>query len=156
MEIDITWSKPIRLHDGWRDDLIYTCDEVDELPDEPGVYVFARSYGDSIVPLYIGRATSLATRLWQQFNNAKLMLRIQKASSGRRVLLVGELQLKRGQNVERVLDVVEPTLIEYAVAQGHDLINKQGTSPKVHHINSRGSREAKSVAPYYMQRRKGG
>jgi hypothetical protein len=156
LDIEIRWRRPIRLRDGWREDLIYTCDEIEDLPVGPGVYVFGRSYGGSITPLYVGRASSLSTRIWQQLNNASLMLRIQKATNGRRVLLIGKLQLKQGQQGSRVLDVVEPTLIEYSLAQGYELLNKQGTKIRVHHINSRGSLDARSVAPFYMQRRKGG
>jgi hypothetical protein len=60
----------------------------------------------------------------QQFNNLKLMRAIENAQIGRRLLLLGEVLTKPGQQIERVLDVIEGGMIEYFVACGYELINK--------------------------------
>jgi hypothetical protein len=48
---------------------------------------------------------------------------LKQAEAGRRMLLIGEVDLRGGQRVQRVLDVVESALIEYALAKGHELLN---------------------------------
>lgn len=115
-----------------------------------GVYVFARSFGKLVVPLYIGQAKGLRSRITQQLNNASLMLTIQNADIGRRILLVARLKLHRGQQKKKVLDIVESSLIKHALAQGHDLLNKQGVKTKVHTIKSKGNHSSKQVAPLTM------
>lgn len=154
MEIDVRWLQPIPLIDGSKELLIYTCESPDDLPEGPGVYIFGRQHGDTFSPLYIGQATDLRQRiLLQQFNNAKLMNGIKQAEAGSRMLLIGEVDLRGGQRVKRVLDVVESALIEYALANGHELLNKQGTRTPVHVINFTGNRTSRQVAPLRLQAR---
>lgn len=153
MEIDIRWTHPIPLIDGSRELLTYTCGSPDDLPEGPGVYVLGRQHGDTFSPLYIGQGTDLRQRIIQQFNNAKLMNGLKQAEAGRRTLLIGEVDLRGGQRVQRVLDVVESALIEYALANGHELLNKQGTRTPVHVINFAGNRTSEKVAPRRLQAR---
>lgn len=154
MQIELKWSKPIRLRDGSADNMIYTCDRIASFPEGPGVYIFARRHGDSVSPLYVGRAKNLAGRLHQQFNNAKLMKGIENAPAGQRLLLLARARLKRGQRVDRVLKVVESALIEYSLAGGHDLLNKQGTKTKVHELRFRGNRTSRKLCPLKMNVRR--
>jgi hypothetical protein len=85
-----------------------------------------------------------------QFNNLRLMMAIKKAHAGRRILLVARLKLKRGQRMSKVLDVVESALIKHSLAQGHDLLNQQGTKTRVHAIRSKGNNSSRQIAPLTM------
>jgi len=62
MKISVNWLEPIVLHDASRQNLIYSCRDVSDLPERTGVYVFARRFGDAITPLYVGQAMSLRSR----------------------------------------------------------------------------------------------
>lgn len=147
MRIDLKWDKPLRLRDGSGANRIYTCADLDSIPNKAGVYVFARRYAGIVAPLYIGQALRLRTRVDQQLNNVRLMMGLKNAPTGRRVLLVGRLKLHRGQQRNKVLDIVESALIKRALAQGSDLLNQQGTKTKVHSIRSKGNNASRQLAP---------
>lgn len=150
VNIDVQWAEPITLVDGARFGLIYALAEIGLIPDTPGVYVFGRQFGESVSPLYIGQAQRLRHRIDQQLNNVRLMKALESAASGARILLYGEVLLKRGQRAQRVLEVVEVALIEHALAAEHALINKQGTKWPVHSLSFRGNRASRQVAPLRM------
>ena len=157
MDIQVSWHKPIRLRLGKHKNSIYSCDTIDyeKLPRTPGVYIFARRFGKKVIPLYIGQASRLKNRLDQQFNNARLMKGIENAAIGHRILIIGEVILKGGQKVPQVLDVVESALIEHALANGHELLNKLGIKTPVHVIRSNsGNVASRQVAPLVMHVRK--
>jgi hypothetical protein len=150
MKIALKWEKPLRLRDGSRYNQIYFCRECGRLSRKPGVYIFARKFGKTVVPLYVGQASKLRGRIEGQFNNLRLMMGIKQAQAGRRILLVARLYLKRGQQMGKVLDIVESALIKNALAQGHDLLNQQGKKARVHVISSRGNSSSRQVAPLTM------
>jgi len=148
MDIRLQWLEPIDLEQGGA--LIYDIDEDDwdYIPEEAGVYIFARMHGDSIVPLYIGRAANLSERIWQQLNNnVRLMRGLEDAQSGYRVLLVGELLTRPGQRIASVLRLAESALIRAAWVEGLELLNIQGTRTPVHTLWSSGNRDARSWLP---------
>jgi hypothetical protein len=151
VRIDVTWDKPMRLKDGSKLNQVYYLPSLDRISNKAGVYVFARSFGAVLAPLYVGQASRLRNRIAQQFqNNVRLMISLQRADIGRRLLLVGRLKLHRGQRKKKVLDIVESSLIKHALTQGHVLLNKQGVKTSVHTIKSKGNRSSKQVAPLTM------
>lgn len=150
MRIDLTWDRPIRLRDGSRVNLIYTCGDLERVASKPGIYIFARRFGQSLAPLYIGQALKLRNRIEQQFNNVRLMMGLKQAQAGRRILLVARLTLHPGQQKKKVLDIEESALIKHALAEGHDLLNQQGTRTRVHAIRSKGNNSSRQIAPLTM------
>ncbi|MEP7119652.1 MAG: GIY-YIG nuclease family protein [Byssovorax sp.] len=132
MDLDISWHAPIDLQDD--DDVILTCD-LNELPEEPGVYAFCRMFGDKVIPLYIGQSTNLRGRIKGHFERSvKLMKKIKDAKNGQKVVLTGEWRPKRGQNKDKALAIIESALIKYALAEGHDLLNVAGArTSSAHH-----------------------
>ena len=151
MRIDLKWDKPVRLKDGATLNQVYCCPTLDRISNKAGVYVFARTFGKLVVPLYVGQAGRLRKRIEQQFrNNVRLMIGLKQADIGRRILLVGRLRLHPGQQKKKVLDIVEASLIKHALAQGYDLLNQQGTKTKVHVIKSQGNHSSKQIAPLTM------
>ncbi len=155
MDILLEWLKPVQLIDGSKENLVYSVPRLDKIPEAPGVYVFARRFGDTACPLYIGQALKLRGRIKNQLQgNVRLMQGINKAKSGDRLLLLAKIVKKQGQQVERVLDTVERALIEHALSQGHDLLNKQGTNTLVDSIRSKGKKAWHTPFPRRMNRKK--
>jgi len=150
LRIELKWEKPLRLKDGSSMNLVYRCVGLDRIPSKPGIYVFSRRYGKHVAPLYIGQALKLSARIEQQLNNVHLMMGLKHAQSGRRILLVAKLILHRGQRKKKVLEIVESALIKHALAEGHDLLNHQGTKTKVHTIKSKGNNSSRQIAPLTM------
>jgi len=147
LHIDVEWSKPLNLVDDPEEKLIYAVEEIEDVPEEPGVYVFARSFGTSVIPLYVGETGNLRSRLTQHLkNNVRLMRGIQNAPNGRRIFLFGEVRLKRGQKVKKVCSVLQRALIERALSEGHELLNDKGAKTPVHSIRSTGNRYSEQVA----------
>ena len=144
MKIDLKWDKLIRLR---KKGEFYDCAGLERFSGDAGVYVFARRHGKNVSPLYIGQAKNLRSRIDGQFNNLRLMTGVKEAQVGRRILLVGRLVLHRGQQMKKVLDIVESALIKRALAEGHDLINQHGTKTKVHTIRSKGNSASRQIAP---------
>ncbi|MFE4631588.1 GIY-YIG nuclease family protein, partial [Streptomyces mirabilis] len=124
---------------------------LESVDDVPGVYVFARTYGHRITPLYIGKALNLRGRIKQQLNNLRLMRQIQDwEKNGARVLLLGYLKVHGSQDVGTALDVSERALIEHGLAEGHPLVNVQGTRTPFHTLSFTGNRMSEQVAPRQM------
>ncbi len=147
MKIKLDWGKPIPLRSGRRDNLIYTIDDLDAVPTNAGVYVFGRLNRDNLVPLYIGQARRLRSRVKNQFNNVRLMLGIKRSPGRRRVLVPGELIASPGQQLAPTLNLIEKVLIEAAIFGGYELLNQQGTKPKIDTIRFSGSRVGRSWHP---------
>lgn len=143
MEIDIFWQRPLSLVDGTHENRVYTPEDESPITDYPGVYVFARKHGDRIIPLYIGKANNLAVRVSQQLNTVKLMKGIENSPQGKRLLILGELQRKPGQVIEKALRIAESALIEHSLSQGFDILNKKGKSRPTHSVYFSGNKEAK-------------
>ena len=147
LKVEVHWNKPISLRSGRRENLIYTIDDLTTLPMNAGVYVFGRQNRDELIPLYVGQAKHLRSRIKTQFNNARLMLGIQRSPGRRRVVVPGELISRPGQQLGPTLNLVEKTLIESAILSGYELLNQQGTKPKTDSIRFSGSRVARSWHP---------
>lgn len=143
MEININWERPLSLIDGTHQNRVYTPEDESPLTENPGVYVFARKHGNRIIPLYVGRANNLNVRISQQLNNVQLMKGIQNSPQGNRLLILGKLRKKPGQNLLKVLRIVESALIEQSLSQGFDILNKQGKNRPTHTVYFTGNREAK-------------
>jgi len=146
MDLEIKWHQPIPLVDGDDEDLIYAIKNLEDWEGYPAVYMFCRKYGKNIAPLYIGRTADVAARIKQHLNTTKMMRAIAKSQNGEKVLVVGELIVKSGQKIDKSLRVVEEALIEHALAEGYELINKSGTKTPVHAISYSGFKSAKDFS----------
>lgn len=110
----------------------------------PRRLVFCRKFGNNYEPLYIGQADNLRVRIDQHLKtNVPLMRALRDAKSGTGSVLIGEVITKRGQQIRRVLDILERALIAEAVEQRHSLVNRQLTSSRFHKIVSGGPTAAR-------------
>ena len=89
--------------------------------------------------LYVGKATSLRSRIKQQLNNLRLMQAIDDAQIGPRMLIYGTFNCRPGQRIGTVLNIVETALIAYLTEEDHPLINKLGTKLPVDVISFDGN-----------------
>jgi hypothetical protein len=84
-------------------------------------------------------------------NNLKLMRQVQSWNkNGARVLLLGYLQTHGSQDEAKVLDIAERALIEHGLAEGHPLVNVQGTRKPVHTLSFSGGKLSEQLAPQEM------
>jgi hypothetical protein len=146
LNIEASWSRPLELKLA-RSGAIYEGEELNEIPEEAGIYVFLREHGGSKTPLYVGRAQNLRRRIEQQLNSVKLMTGIKEAQSGKRSLIYCVPQLKRKQLAARVIRIIEDALIAHALAGDYELLQKQGTKRPNHTIRFNGNRTSEAIAP---------
>ncbi len=130
MKLQLDWLAPITLTG-----IPYSTGRA-TIPQVPGIYIFLRVHGKSAEALYVGKATNLHSRIPQQLNNHKLMVAVQNAKNGTRKLFIAELKPKPGQQLDRALRLCERTFIRLYLAQGHSLVNIQGTKLKFHQVSS--------------------
>jgi len=143
MKLSVTWHPSIRLPIPVS--RLHTLFDLDTLPREPAIYLFARRFGSRLEVLYVGKATSLRSRIKQQLNNLRLMQAIDDAAIGSRLLIYGTLNCRPGQRVDAVLNIVETALISHLTENHHQLINKLGTKLPVDVISFDGNLQARGV-----------
>jgi hypothetical protein len=150
LNIEACWSKPVRLTVATAG-AIYVCDELDRLPAAPGVYIFYRKHGERIEPLYIGKSGDVRNRVFQHLDSVRLMTAIYESQAGGRYVICCEPKVKSGQKMSRILGVLENALIDYAMAEGYELRQKQGTKRPNHQIKFIGNRTSEALVPRQMR-----
>jgi hypothetical protein len=140
MELKIAWQAPILLRDAARDERLIYNFQRSKLPESPGVYIFGRRHSGHFEALYVGKAGNIRGRAHGQLKNLPLMLHLQKAKSGKRLVYAGRFIPKPGQREEKCVALLERALIRYFLSEGHDLVNIQGTRLRRHEVTSNPSR----------------
>jgi hypothetical protein len=143
-----SWHRPIELVDGGNLNLVYTVKRFDSFPDEAGAYIFARMFGKTIFPLYIGEAASIRKRIKQHLeNNVKLVNGVKKSGRGKKVVLFCTVRTSSDERRDAMLGILQRALIEHALSEGHDLLNVQLTKLAVHSISFTGNRFSEQLSP---------
>ncbi|MCX6903293.1 MAG: hypothetical protein NTW03_07415 [Verrucomicrobia bacterium] len=62
MNLALNWHKPLTLKADKDGNGIYTI-ALDDVPTEPGIYVFLRTHGSTSEALYVGKADNLRSRI---------------------------------------------------------------------------------------------
>lgn len=150
MQINARWSKPITLKDGNSVGLIFKLD-LDAIPNEPGVYVFARSYGSNVEPIYIGETVDLRTRIANHLNSVPLMKAIENTSKGTRILIYCTVAARSKEKAKSQVKIIEKSLIIHAQSEGHELFNTKGTKLPTDVIEFTGNRTSEAIAPRLMR-----
>lgn len=150
LHIDAQWAQPVSLVLSSAVGTIYSCPDIKSVSDEAGVYVFARTHGKTVTPLYIGQSGNLRKRLGQHLNSVALMDSMRAAPGSARVFLYCEPTIRKGQKIASVLDTLEDALIDHALAEGYALFNVQGTKRPTHTIKFSGNRTSEAIAPRTM------
>jgi hypothetical protein len=150
LDIEAEWSRPMPLVNGSKSNMIYDLPDKSKLPPVPGAYLFARIHGAKIVPIYIGETENLSTRLDQHLNDVSMMMGLKNAPTGARVFMYCKVTTKKGQQLSKVLNVLQKALIEHALSEGHELLNTQLTKTRVNEITFKGNRDSEKVFPCKM------
>jgi hypothetical protein len=148
LTIDARWHPPVDLH--WNEDEgVYHCPRIADLPDLPGAYAFLRLHGETITCIYIGRSKGLRGRLRKHLlESYRLMKSLENAGSGRRVFVGCSVSLdQKSPKLKKVLGALERALISYAISQGQQLLNKQGTRRPNHTIKFKRDKFSMSLVP---------
>lgn len=153
MKLQVEWMRPIPLKDATLQNSIYSV-ALTKLPTSAGIYVFGRRWGRQFEALYVGKANRIRGRVNRQLNNLRLMQHLKNAKGGKRVVLIGKIITKPGQQIEKCLALVERAFIRYFLSEGHDLVNKQGTRLRRHELSSVGKHPKKFI-PSLMYIEKG-
>ena len=151
LTIEADWSEAVQLVPDRTGKLIYDVPEIENIPEVSGVYIFARQYGQSVVPIYIGEAANLRKRLREHLKGSvQLMNALRRAPNGKRVFLCSKVQPKKKHDPYKARKILQDALIEHALSEGHQLVNKKGTKVPVHTISFTGNRLSEKLAPRRM------
>jgi hypothetical protein len=160
MEIKIQWHQPIPLQDGSAEDLIYMVDEkkLQAWDGYAGVYMFCRRYGESVIPMYIGRSMNIYNRIWEHLEGQTGVMDSMKAirQRGEKMLIIGEYIPQPGWSSTKAIAIVERALIEHALTEGYVLLNKAGTKTPTHEVRFSGFNMAKQFSGGTMYVKKSG
>ena len=155
MDLHIEWGRPVQLKDASKENLIYSLD-LDQVGKRPGLYIFGRRWGGQFEALYVGKAGNVKARVKGHLNNLRLMQHLRNAKSGKRIVLAGRILTKPGQQLSKTMSLAERALIRFFLAEGHDLVNKQGTRLRRHSLESSGKYPKRYFpSPIYLERAKG-
>ena len=138
MDVEIQWREPLPLRSLSQQELSRVHAQVHG---EPGIYIFARRWGNSFEALYVGQALNMAARVKIQFNNHNLIEHVKNSRTGKKVLLTGYLSYRGFTNIPKSLDIAERAYIRFCVSQGHSLHNTQGTRLRTQEIFSMGGKK---------------
>lgn len=150
MIIEASWSDPIRLKKSQSSGLFNQIN-LELLPAEPGVYVFARKYGKRLIPIYIGETLSIYHRIKTHMNSIALMTAIKNTSNGARVLIYCTVSTANRDKAKKHIKIIENALIIHAQSEGHELFNKMGMKRPTDSILFSGNTLSKSIAPGTMR-----
>lgn len=154
MKLHVEWSRPIPLRAS-RESVGYEVD-FEKVPRSAGVYIFGRQWGTGFEALYVGKSLNVRARIRSHLNSLSLMQHVRTAKTGKRILLVGEYVTKPGQRIETCIGLAERALIRHFLAEGHDLVNKQGTRIRRHELESTGRHPKKFFPnPIYLEKTRG-
>lgn len=137
------------LKKGPRGGLIYVLN-LEDLPPEPGVYVFGRKHGKTVAPIYIGETVSIRGRIKSHLNSLPLMRAIENAPNGGRFLIYCTVKAGSKEKAKKHVKVLEKALILHAQSEGHALFNKKGTRLPTDTITFTGNRTSEAIAPRIM------
>ncbi|MFY0525874.1 hypothetical protein ACN28I_22915 [Archangium gephyra] len=150
MNLQVEWDDPISLEYVNNEKLIYSCNP-ELLPEDPGIYVFARRFGESHSPIYVGKASNLRKRITDHFyKNVPLMRGLENADKGARIVLIGKWISKPGQQMNNALSTLEKAYIESALTLGYELLNVKGARRPIDKIESVGKRKSHFPFPRRM------
>jgi hypothetical protein len=74
------------------------------------------------------------------------MKRIENGPKGAKMLIIGEYISQPGQSPEKAIAIVEKALIEHALTEGYELLNKAGTRTPTHEVRFSGFNGAKQFS----------
>lgn len=149
MKIEAKWSKPLVLQKDKTENLIFLMD-LEQVPAEPGAYVFGRLYDGQIMPLYIGETANLCKRAGEHLKSLPLMRALEKAKNGDRAFMFCTVKAGSADKAKKQVKIIEKALILHAQSEGHELLNLKAAKLPFDEITFAGNRTSESFAPRRM------
>jgi hypothetical protein len=158
LDITIDWQRPLKLSEN-----NVPCFDKNSIPEEildkSGVYYFARWYGETRAPLYIGKSLTLRERLRQHLQRTDISdiiygrdLQNFDVQKGQKYFHYGYFCPEPRQRAEKCIDLVEREMIRQAIQAGFRLVNQHGTAPiSTRNIFFKGTQEGISIFPKHME-----
>ncbi len=152
MKLHFDWQAPLALAQNKK--LIVTDEDLERIDDVPGIYYFARRFGDKSEPFYIGETLTLRTRLKNHLDTRRIadILRGMKIadapeiSQGRRFFHFAYLNAnKNKQNTKKALQIAQKFMIREAIALNLPLLNSKLTVIKTHSLTFSGKDVSDSI-----------
>src|SRR4030095_16253700 len=79
-----------------------------------------------------------STQRWEHIETTMLMRHIENGPRGTRMLIAGEYKPRLKQLSEQAIRIVEKVLIEHALTEDYELLNKVGTKTPTHAVRFSG------------------
>jgi hypothetical protein len=151
VNLQFSWQTPLML--ARNKQIIIMDDNLARIEEQPGVYYFARNFGDKSEPFYIGETMNLRARLKNHLDNRRIadILRGMKVadaptiSNGPRSFHYAYFNAKKGQNTKKSLRIAQKFMISEAIAANIPLLNSQLTVIKTHSLKFVGNDVAQSI-----------
>ena len=151
MNIEIDWQEPIQLTRG-KKVLVDKNGLPDRLENRPGVYFFGRTYGTLVEPFYIGETLDLRKRLIQHLGSTKIDHILRQLSDAPIKIKNGDRYFHFGyaadhslEKAQKKIRIVQRYMIEQALYENFDIINKQLTRIKTHEIYFNGTKKSRGI-----------
>jgi hypothetical protein len=116
-------------------------EDYDQLPEGPGIYVFAREGRSRNEALYVGKAEILKRRIRRQLNNLTLMNHVAESGRGRKFIVCGQFTRTNELHLAKRLDIAERAFIRHFLEEDHDLVNEMARKLVSHTIELSGRRQ---------------
>ncbi|RKI74428.1 hypothetical protein D7X55_02395 [Corallococcus sp. AB049A] len=150
MNIIIDWQKPILLSKNKLEK--YTATDLESIEERAGVYYFARRFGESSTPFYIGETLNLRNRLKNHLDSARISDVLRgienpkhaRIAQGARYFHYGYL-VSNAKAKKKRLRIVQKHLIDEAISKELTLLNKHGTVVLTDTIEFQGSSEGRGI-----------
>lgn len=144
MDLHFEWQTSLPL--ARNKQIIVTDDQLDRIENVPGIYYFARSFGNKSEPFYIGETLTLRSRLKNHLDTRRIAdilrgIRIAGApaiSNGPRSFHFAYFKAKKGQNTKKSLRLAQKFMIREAIAMNIPLLNSQLTIINTHSLTFSG------------------
>jgi hypothetical protein len=144
VKLHFDWQVPLALARNKM--LVVTDDDLKQIDDVPGIYYFARSFGNKSEPFYIGETLTLRQRLKNHLDTRRIadILRGMKVagapaiSNGPRSFHFAYFKAKKGQKAKKALQIAQKFMIREAIAMNIPLLNSKLTVIRTHSLTFAG------------------
>jgi len=145
MKLHFEWQAPLMLAKNKK--IIVTDEGLKKILDIPGVYFFARKFGATSQPFYIGETLNLRSRLKNHLSTVKIVdilrgMKVRDApeiSNGHRLFHFAYLDAKKNKsNTKKALRIAQKFMIREAIAANLPLLNSKLTVIKTHSLTFSG------------------
>ncbi len=125
--VELFWHKAINLVDV---DYNRKHELISNIPNSYGIYIFHRRFGEYGEALYIGKASNLKRRIYQELDARGIIEHVKNSKKGMKLLSFAEIIVHGNCDKEKRIEDIESAIIEISMYREGSLFNTKKT--KVH------------------------